>query len=182
MAKIDRITEEGKEAIVDLLNKGIRVEYSMVLNYPRILDQIANIDKSQSEEFINNAERFGKDSFRHATIVAKLIEELGGEPEFEILTADRMIDVNKALVEQLGKEKLAESLYKEARLIAQTNQAKEKGFFGKLMSIREGPQKVVSRSELIEKLKHLELDEMGHAKRAEIMLTQINIKPEKKDS
>ena len=111
-----------------------------------------------------------------------MIEELGGEPEFEILTIDRMIDVNKALVEQLGKEKLAESLYKEARLIAQENQAKEKGLFGKLMGIREEPQKVVSRSEVIEKLKRLELDEMGHTKRVEIMLTQINIKPEKKDS
>ena len=180
MAKIDRITEEGKEAIVDLLNKGIRVEYGMVLNYPRILDQIVNIDKSQSEEFINNAERFGKDSFRHATIVAKLIEELGGEPEFEILTADRMIDVNKALVEQLGKEKLAESLYKEAGLIAQSNQAKAKGLFGKLMSMGEEPKKGVNRSEVIEKLKRLELAEMGHTKRVETMLLQINIEPGKK--
>jgi len=181
MAKIDRITEEGKEAIVDLLNKGIRVEYGMVLNYPRILDQIANIGKSQSEEFMNNAERFGKDSFRHSTIVAKLIDELGGEPEFEILTIDRMIDVDRALVEQLGMEKLAESLYKEARLIAQHNQAKAKGLFGKLMSIREEPKKDVSRSEVIERLKRLEVDEMGHIKRVEIMLLQIEIEPEKKE-
>lgn len=31
MAKIDGITEEGKEAIVDLLNKGIHAEYDMVM-------------------------------------------------------------------------------------------------------------------------------------------------------
>lgn len=182
MAGIDRITEEGKRAIVDLLNKGIHAEYGMVLNYPRILDQIANIDKSQTEDFINNAERFGKDSFRHATIVAKLIEELGGEPEFEMLTIDRMIDVNKALVEQLGKEKLAESLYKQARLIAQNNQAKEKGVFAKLRGMWEEPKKDVSRSEVIERLKRLELDEMGHTKRVETMLLQTNIEPEKKDN
>ncbi len=181
MAGIDRITEEGKEAIVDLLNKGIHVEYGMVMNYPRILDQVVNIDKSQSEEFSNNAERFGKDSFRHSTIVAKLIEELGGEPEFEMLAIDRMVDIHSLLVEQLGKEKLAESLYKEARLIAQNNQAKEKGLFGKLMSIREEPKKEISRSEVIEKLERLELDEMGHAKRVETMLIQINIKPEQKE-
>ncbi len=182
MAKIDRITEEGKEAIVALLNKGIHVEYGMVMNYPRMLDQIVNIDKSQSEEFINNAERFGKDSFRHSTIVAKLIEELGGEPEFEMLNIDRMVDIHSLLVDQLGKEKLAESLYKESRLIDQNNQAKEKGLFGKLMSIREEPKKDNSRSGVIEKLKRLELDEMGHAKRVETMLLQVNIKPGKKDS
>ena len=180
MAGIDRITEEGKRAIVDLLNKGIHAEYGMAMNYPRILDQIVNIDKSQSEEFINNAERFGKDSFRHATIVAKLIEELGGEPEFEMLTIDRMVDIHSLFVGQLGMEKLAESLYKEARLIAQNNQAKKKGVFGKLMSIGEEPKKDVSRSEVIERLKRLELDEMGHTKRVETMLLQINIEPGKK--
>ncbi len=181
MAKIDRITEEGKEAIVALLNKGILVEYGMVLNYPRILDQIVNIDKSQSEEFINNAERFGKDSFHHSTIVAKLVEELGGEPEFDMLPIDRMVDIHSLLVEQLGHEKLAESLYKEARLIAQESQAKEKGLFGKLMSMGEEPKNDASRSEVIDKLKRLELDEMGHAKRVEIMLLQANIEPEKKE-
>ncbi len=182
MAKIDRITEEGKEAIVDLLNKGIHAEYGMVMNYPRILDQIANIGEAQSEEFIDNAERFGKDSFRHSTIVAKLIEELGGEPEFEMLTIDRMVDIHSLLIGQLGYEKLAESLYKEARLIAQNNQEQAKGVFAKLRGIMEEPKKDVSRSEIIEKLKRLELDEMGHAKRAETMILQANIKPGKKDS
>ena len=182
MAKIDRITEEGKKAIVGLLNKGIHVEYAMVMNYPRIIDQIKNIDESQSEEFINGAERFGKDSFHHSTIVAKLIEELGGEPEFDMLPIDRMVDIHSLLVEQLGHEKLAESLYKEARLIAQESQAKGKGLFGRLTSIGEEPKKDVSRSEVIEKLKRLELDEMGHAKRVEIMLLQVDVKPEEKDS
>ena len=182
MAKIDRITEEGKKAIVDLLNRGIHVEYAMVMNYPRIIDQVKNIDESQSEEFINGAERFGKDSFHHSTIVAKLIEELGGEPEFNMLPIDRMVDVHSLLVEQMGHERLAESLYKEARLIAQNCQAKEKGLFDRLRGIFEEPEKDASRSEVIEKLKRLELDEMGHAKRVETMILQANIKPGRKDS
>ena len=182
MAKIDRITEEGKKAIVDLLNKGIHTEYAMVMNYPRIIDQIKNIDESQSEEFINGAERFGKDSFHHSTIVAKLIEELGGEPEFDMLPIDRMVDIHSLLVEQLGHEKLAEALYKEARLIAQTNQEKEKGLLDRLRGIMTEPKEDVSRSEVIEILKRLELDEMSHAKRVETMIGQANIKPGKKDS
>ena len=48
------------------------------------------------------------------------------------------------------------------------------------MSMGEEPKKDVSRSEVIEKLKRLELDEMGHTKRVETMLLQINIEPGKK--
>ena len=118
MPEIDRITTEAKKTIVGLLNKSIQAEYGMILNYPRIIDQIKNIDKSQSEEFTTNFEHLGKDSFRHATIVSKTIEELGGKPEFEMVVVDRMIDIYSMLVEQSAKEKLAMSIYKEAKMIA----------------------------------------------------------------
>ena len=136
MALIDRITPEGREAIVDLLNKSIQVEYGIILNYPRIMDQIKNIDKSQSAEFTNNVERLGKDSFRHATIVAKLIEELGGKPEFEMVVIDRMIDIYSMLVEQLAKEKLVMSIYQDAKRIAHTNQLKSQGGLSKLLGFK----------------------------------------------
>ena len=178
MPKVDRVTEGGKKAIVDLLNKSIQVEYGMILNYPRVLDQIINIDTTQSEEFINNVERLGKDSFRHATIVSKLIEELGGEPEFEVVVIDRMIDIHSMLVEQLAKEKLAMSIYKEAKMIAQNSQAEAKGLFGRQFSIREVPRIYTSRSKLIEILAGLEADEASHIKRVENALIQMNINPE----
>ena len=179
MPEMDRITEEGKKAIIDLLNKSLRVEYGMVMNYPRIIDQIVNIDKTQSEEFINNCERLGKDSFRHATVVAKLIEELGGQPQFEIVPIDRMIDIQRALVEQLGKEKAVMSIYQDAKRIAQTNQAKTKGLFSRLLSLREESQSDVSRSKVMDILTGLQNEEWGHIKRVENALTQMNIQAEK---
>jgi len=177
MAEADRITEEGKKAIIDLLNKAIEIEYGLILNYPRILDQIETIDKSQSEEFTGNVERLGKDSFRHATVISRLIEDLGGKPAFETVTIDMMIDVNSMLVEQLGKEKLAAATYKEARLVAETNQAKEKGMFGKLFKKEEESKRGVSRTVVINTLKGIEMDELSHAKRIENSLIQMNIEP-----
>ena len=178
MPEIDRITEEGKRAVVDLLNKSLQVEYGMILNYPRILDQITNIDKSQSEEFTVNVERLGKDSFRHATVVAKLIEDLGGKPDFETVVIDRMIDIHSMLVEQLGKEKLVMSIYQDAKRIARTNQVQAKGFFGRLLSGREESGGEISRSRVMEILTGLENDEWSHIKRIENALIQMNIKTE----
>ena len=40
----------------------------------------------------------------------------------------------------------------------------------------------VNRSEVIDKLQRLEVDEMCHGKRVETMLLQMNIEPKKKDS
>lgn len=178
MPEVDRITEEGKKAIINLLNKAMQVEYDMILNYPRIMDQIKNIDKSQSEEFINNCERLGKDSFRHATIAIKLIEELGGKPEFDTLVIDRMIDIKKALIDQLEKEKLVMAVYQNAKRAAQANQVKTRGFFGKLLSGREESRNEVSRDKVIKILTDLQNDEWGHIKRIENALLHMNIKPE----
>ncbi|MBA7706119.1 hypothetical protein ES703_114965 [subsurface metagenome] len=150
----------------------------MVMNYPRIIDQIKNIDKSQSEEFINTCERLGKDSFRHATIVTKLTEDLGGKPNFEMLVIERMIDVQKALIEQLEKEKSVMSIYQDAKRAAQANQAKAKGFFGKILSGTEESHGDISRSRVIEILTGLQNDEWGHIKRVQNALTQMNIKPD----
>jgi len=178
MSEIDRITEEGKRELVGLLNESLQVEYGVILNYPRILDQITNIDKSQSEEFTGNVERLGKDSFRHATVVAKLIEDLGGKPDFETVVIDRMIDIQSMLVEQLGKEKLAMSVYQNAKRIVQTNQAQAKGFFSKLLSGREESGREISRSKVMEILTGLENDEWSHIKRVENALIQMNVKTE----
>ena len=180
MAGADGITEEGRKAIVDVLNKAIQIEYGMILNYPRILDQIKNIDKSQSEEFTVNLERLGKDSFRHATVISRLIEDLGGKPAFDMVVVDVMADVHSMLVEQLGKEKLAAAAYKEARFIAENNQAKEPKIFGKFLGKGRDSEKGVRGSVLIDTLKRIEMDEVSHIKRVENLLIQMNINPEDK--
>ncbi len=70
------------------------------------------------------------------------------------------------------------SIFKDAKRIAQTSQAKAKGFFGKLATLREESGEDVIRSKVIEVLTGLETDEASHIKRVENLLIQMNIKPE----
>ncbi|MFC1940785.1 ferritin-like domain-containing protein [Chloroflexota bacterium] len=176
MAESDRITEEGKKQIIALLNDSIRVEYGMILNYPRIIEKVTIIDKNPDKDFTSNMERLGKDSFRHSSVVTRLIEDLGGKPSWEAIVIDRMIDVHSMMVEQLAKEKLAMSIYKEAKMIARKHAAKDKGFLSKLLG--GGSEDKVSRSEVIRILTALESDEASHMKRVEIALPQVKAKPE----
>jgi len=97
MSKVDRITENGKRAIVNLLNQSLQVEYDMILNYPRMLDQLVSIDRVPNQKFIWDLERLGKESFKHAGITGQLIAQLGGEPQWDIKVVERMIDVGSML-------------------------------------------------------------------------------------
>ena len=42
--EIVSITDEAKEAIVELCNKSVTLEYDMIVNYPRIIDHIRNFE------------------------------------------------------------------------------------------------------------------------------------------
>ena len=49
MFAVDRINEDGKKAIVSLLNKSIEVKYAFIFNYPRLIDQLVNIEPITQE-------------------------------------------------------------------------------------------------------------------------------------
>lgn len=175
MTSFDMITEEGKKAIVILLNKSLQVEYGLILNYPRIVEQLENIEKTEDKELINNMERFGKDSLRHSAIVSRLIEELGDKPDYELLVIERTVDIHSMMVEQLAKEKTAMSIYKDAKRITEKNQVKSKGFFGDLLKRKE-KERHISRQLVIEDLARLQIEELGHMKRVELLLTRLGSK------
>jgi len=179
MPEVDRITESGKKAIAHLLNQSVQVEYGLILNYPRILDQLTNIDRVSDEQFTRDLERLGKESFRHSGMVGKLIVQLGGEPQWEIEVIDRMIDVGNMLALQLEKEKSALSIYQQAKLVAQQNQARAKGFLGGLITWGgKESREFVSRSTVINILNRLTSDETGHIKLVERMILELKKEPE----
>ncbi|MFC1940786.1 ferritin-like domain-containing protein [Chloroflexota bacterium] len=179
MPKINRITQEGKKAIANLLNTALQIEYGVILNYPRIIDQLVNIDKATDKNLINNLERLGKDSFRHSAVVSKLIEELGGKVEWEMAAIDRLIDISSMLSEQLEKERVAMSIYEDAKHIAQKNQAKSRGFWGKMFLRRMEIRNDIMRSKVIDILTKLQYEEREHIKLVEVTLSQIGTTPEK---
>ena len=50
MAETDRITENAKRTMVDLLNRTIQLEYAYIINYPRLIDQIVAIEEVPDQQ------------------------------------------------------------------------------------------------------------------------------------
>ena len=178
MYEVDTIRDSAKEAIVDLLNKSLQVEYGMILNYPRIIDKIVAIDEIHDEQISSDLEYLGKSSVQHVGLIGQLILELGGEPAWRIDTIDRMVDVGSMLVQQLAKEKAAQSVYQEARRIAEKNQGKTKvrDFLGKFTRMRdEADDDVVKASDVISVLERLASEEQTHIRLAEDTIATLNM-------
>ncbi len=139
------IKENAKQAIVELLNRAIQVEYDMILNYPRCIDRPVNIDNIRDEQLIRDLEYAGKVSVQHFGNISKLIQLLGGETKWVLGTIERLVDVGKCLTQQLGKENEAIAVYKEAIQLVEKNKVKVKGpgFLSKLVDRLAGGEEEV---------------------------------------
>ncbi|MEE8473439.1 MAG: ferritin-like domain-containing protein [Dehalococcoidia bacterium] len=178
MFEADSITEEGKRAIVDLINKSVlQVEYSFIVNYPRIIDHFTNVYRVFVESFRPNLEKLGKDSLRHQNLAMEIIRQLGGKPTWSIDDIDRMNDVRRMLSDQLEREKTALSAYLEARDIAK--QAQVKGLKGMMLIIRSVRHRrgdnEASRSNMISMFEKLARDEVGHIRLLEGIMSELRI-------
>ena len=95
------------EEMIDLLNQVLQIEYSMIVNYPRLTSHLEN------EATRDKALQLGQDSIRHADIVSNIITELGGEPNWSFTTIDQETPLSELFSEQFGAEKLAYDSYKK---------------------------------------------------------------------
>ncbi len=174
MFAVDRITEDGKKAIVNLLNKSIEIEYTFIFNYPRLIDQLVNIEPLTQERVAQKLELLGKESVQHAGWIMRLIENLGGEPQLPVEVIDRMTDIPSLLLKQLDKEKLVQSLFQQTKLVAEQNQAK--GILAKMKTMEIGARDMVEeRSRTIRILERLEIDEGRHIKLAQSIISELNL-------
>ncbi len=106
--KHTKTAKDDFSRIIELLNQSLRLEYSLIIHYPRIASYI------DDEETKKMAMRLGEYSTHHADVVAKAIRELGGEPIWSFDSfpvSENLISIFRA---QLDKEKLALSLHTEA--------------------------------------------------------------------
>ena len=175
--EVETIKENGKKAIADLLNKSLQVEYSFILNYPRIIDNLVII-KIHDEQLIKDLEYVGKESVWHFGWVGQLIVQLGGESQWGIEVIDRMVDVDRMLVQQLDKEKLALLLFQQAKHLAEQNRVKVKvkDFFGRLIRMQdELPVDVVNINDVISVLDHIIIDEKKHIRLVEDSIATLNM-------
>ncbi len=174
MFAVDRITEDGKKTIVSLLNKSIEVEYAFIFNYPRLIDQLVNIEPIAQESVAKKLELLGKESVQHAHWIMQLIEGLGGEPQLPFEVIERMTDIPSLLLEQLDKEKLVQSLFQQAKLVAEQNQAE--GILAKMKTMGASSSGMVKeRSRTIHILERLEIDEGRHIGLAQNIISELNL-------
>ena len=59
----DRITESGKKLIINLLREAIEIEYGFIVNYPRVVDQLVNIETIPQEEVAKKLELLARSQF-----------------------------------------------------------------------------------------------------------------------
>ncbi len=175
MSEVYRITEKGKKAIVDLLNKSLRVEYAFIANYPRLIDQMVNIDQIPDEQTPKDLERLGSASYRHAGQIGQLIIRLGGEPNWRVEVIERIVDIHSMLIKQLEREKLAQSLYQQAKRVAEQNPVKSKGFLDKLTALLNPELRdVTERSDTIRVLEHIAAEEYTHIRIVEDIIASLH--------
>jgi len=178
MYEVDTIRDSAKKAIVDLLNKSLQFEYAFIINYPRIIDKLVAMDEIHDEQVTRDLEYLGKSSVQHVGWVGQLILELGGKPAWRIDTIDRMVDVGSMLVQQLAKEKAAQSVYQEARRIAEKNQVKTKvrDVLGEFTKMRdEADDDVIRASDVISVLERLASEEQTHIRLAEDTIATLKM-------
>ncbi len=173
MFAVDRITEDGKKAIVSLLNKSVEVEYAFIFNYPRLIDQLVNIEPITQESVAKKLELLGKESVQHAGWIMRLIENLGGEPQLPFEVIERMTDIPSLLLKQLDKEKLVRSLFQQAKLVVEQNQAK--GTLAKIKTMGAPSQDMAKESSsTIRILERLEIDEGRHIGLVQNIISELN--------
>ena len=99
---------ENLASILDLLNQGLQLEYSLIVHYPRLASAI------KDEETRKLALKLGSDSIRHADIVAGVISGLGENPLWSFEAFPEETNLVKVFQVQLEKEKLALQLHRQS--------------------------------------------------------------------
>ena len=113
-------SEDNVPRVIELLNRALNVEYSMIAYYPRIAD---SIDDAETKETIL---KLGMDSTRHADIVTNAVRELGGEPSWTLEPFPESESQTQLFRIQLDREKLASVIYEEVAGMAKSPVLRDK--------------------------------------------------------
>jgi len=102
----DGIPESRSFALLKRLNQALRVEYSLIIHYPYIATLM------RDKEIKRLATELGAVSIHHADVVASIITQMGGRPEWGFDPFPQDADVQKIFRVQLSKEQAALQLHK----------------------------------------------------------------------
>ena len=92
-------------AVLELLNQALRLEYSIIIHYPRLMNM------ARDARLKKNISVLGTDSIGHADAVAAAVRELGGVPAWSFEEPPDSQDMRHIMEVQLEKEHQAEALH-----------------------------------------------------------------------
>lgn len=105
--------------IIELSNEVLKLEYSFIVYYPKLVHPL------QDQGLKQQLTLMGRDSMHQAVMIARLIEELGGQLQWTLHPFPKQLDPTGLFEAQLEKEKLARWLHRQALELAETPQLKE---------------------------------------------------------
>ena len=163
------ITEEAKYAVAAICKEAMVTEYDMILNYPRIVEYIVNIEHIKDNQLVDDLEKLGKESLGHFSVMDRLIRDLGSEPAWLINPLQTLADVDYFLEKQLEKEKTARGLYEEARKVTAINKTTVKigGIFDLFRGKDTREENIIPFEQIIHHLDRTISDETRHIRIAE---------------
>jgi len=159
------ITKEAKKGLIEMFNKSLEFEYGFILNYPRIIENMENMENIHDEQLNQDLQRLGMESIRHFNDLDNMIVKLGGEARWNFGVIERLDDVQEILIKQLGKEKGAMYLFEQARKLVQGSKIKVKvgTFFNRLVKNTDGLiEDIVTVNEIMIILEREIADEKRH--------------------
>jgi len=112
--------KEEQPNLVDLLNKILSLEYSLIVFYPRLASMV------KDKEAKKLTQQLGIDSVAHADTDASIIRQLGGNPNWTFQVFPLDLDLITIFNTQLQKEKEAIELYQLASSITSDTSIKRK--------------------------------------------------------
>ena len=95
-------------SVVQLLNQALRLEYSLIIHYPRLASVLRDAETKEL------ALQLGSASIKHADVVANTIQQLGGTPDWSFEPFPEDTDLVRIFQTQLEKEKLARRLHRQS--------------------------------------------------------------------
>ena len=102
----DGIPESRAFAFLKRLNQALRVEYSLIIHYPYIATLM------RDKEIKKLSTELGAASIHHADVVASIVTQMGGRPEWAFDHFPEGTDIQKIFRVQLSKEQAALQLHK----------------------------------------------------------------------
>jgi bacterioferritin len=99
-------TPERTQSAVELLNRALSLEYSLIVYYPRLANSVRD---DQIRTLINN---LGSESIEHANTVVDAIRELGAVPDWSYEPFPEGKDLLAIMKIQLQREKKAQELHR----------------------------------------------------------------------